>query len=1010
MATIIFAVKRIAAVKSAKHKNTIPSAKKIPQQNKAGFYIAAIGASAGGLEALRNFFKHTSPDSGIAYVVIQHLDPNHKSILAELISGYTQMKVFEITDGIEVLPNCVYVIPPNRDLRIIGNHLKLVSQDPTRAMRRPIDSFFCSLAKTAKNRAIGIVLSGTGTEGTLGLKDIKNAGGITLAQEPSTAEFPGMPQSAIVSKAVDYVLSPEQLPAQIQNAINVRKSGKAVVSKEISVPEPDQLKAVFQIIRNQTGYDFSEYKSNTISRRIMKRCALAHVNNFDEYLQILKRDPLEVEQLYKNFLIGVTSFFRDKNVFDCVEKKAIPYIVQNCIKGNRDIRIWVCGCSTGEEAYSFAILFREAAEKLKSNIEISIFASDLDKEAVAIARSGIFSENSLTTVSKDRIARFFVRTENGFQMRKEIREMVVFAHHNLTNDPPFSKLDMISCRNVLIYMNSDLQKKVIPMFHYGLNDGGLLLLGTSESVGENSDLFSPYDNSIKLYKKNQVLPKRKNKTDYDLSGIHQRTDTPVNLPSVIMEKKTNLSGLAEKILADQYAPPSVIIDKNNNALYFSGNTSPFLEQPRGEARLNILEMAKMGLRTALEAAIKKARSGKKQVQTKSIEINVNNKFTGINLVVKPILSKIPELGTLMVIFESAEMPNKNSAVPESAPTGKNKIKTSELEKELRITKEHLQAAIDELKTSNEDLQTSNEEYQSSHEELQSTNEELETSREELQSVNEELITVNTELSGKIEQLSQANDDLNNLLSSIEVATVFLDKDLKIKRFTPAATKIFNLISTDIDRPVTHLSGNILYKALADDVKSALKTLAVRTADVQAIDSTWYHMRILPYRTAENIIEGVLVTFVDITEQKNTEGKLKKTNEHLNIIMENLTIVPFTCEVDENIHFSFVGKSCEKVTGFLPEQFTRKASFWMGRVHPGDKKRLRAAFSTIEKKGSLNFPFRWKCADGKYKTFDNYIRYAAQNGGTQAYVVGIWQEIQNDNKGVKVRKNHVTKRK
>lgn len=964
---------------------------------KKNLFVAGIGASAGGLEALKVFFDNAPSDSGIAFIIVQHLDPMHKSLLSELLSEHTKMKVSEVTDGIKVKPNCVYIIPPNKDLRILNGILLLIKPTEARAKRRSIDSFFHSLAEDQKENAIGIILSGTGTEGTLGLKEIKAEGGISIVQDPKTAKFDGMPQSAIDAKTADYILPPEKMPVQLLNYLKNRNSTIIpTIKSESNTPLDSQLKKIFLLIRNQTGYDFSNYKTNTIVRRIIKRKALNQIDSFEDYIEFLQNNSSEIEKLYKDFLIGVTSFFRDTEVFNSVEKKAIPYLLKKCIE-KQEVRVWVCACSTGEEAYSLAILFKEALEKSKQYIKVTIFASDLDKEAIEFARNGIYPESALAEITSERLSRHFIKKENKYQLKKEIREMVVFARHNVIKDPPFSKMDMITCRNLLIYMNSELQKRIIPLFHYSLNSDGILLLGTSESIGEFTNYFSVFDPKIKIYKKNTENNKRKPTTEFELPHIH-RGILPANVlqPSGV-KKKVNVSSLTEKILLDNYAPPSVIIDKNNNALYFSGNTGQYLEPPSGEANLNILEMAKKGLKSDLETAIRKARSIKAEVQTIGVDIKVNDHFQTINLIVKPVLTKETDLGAMMIIFETAEKATKTISEKVTKFSGIHKPNVNELEKELKITREHLQTAIDELETSNDDLQTTNEEYQSSNEELQSTNEELETSREELQSVNEELITVNSELSGKIEQLSQANDDLNNLLSSIEVATVFLDRNLNIKRFTPAATKIFNLIPSDIDRPVTHLSSNIVYKALADDVKNALKTLAVKTADVQALDETWYHMRILPYRTAENVIEGVLVTFVDITEQKKTEEKLKKTNEHLNMIMENLPAVPFTCLADPDFKISFVGNSCEKVMGFLPEQFVKKTSFWVNRIHPGDKKKIMSAFSSIAKKGSFDLPFRWKCADGKYKNFINYIRYAEAENSRPAYIVGVWQEIVGNSK-------------
>lgn len=990
-------VKKAAVKKTVKAEKIVK--KPLSEDKKNNFFIAGIGASAGGLEALKLFFDNTPSTTGMAFVIVQHLDPMHKSLMSELLAEHTKMEVSEVKDGVKVKPNSVYIIPPNKDLRILNGVLLLIKPTEARAKRRSIDSFFHSLAEDQKENAIGIILSGTGTEGTLGLKEIIAEGGISIVQDPKTAKFDGMPQSAIDENTADYILAPEKMPAQLLKYIkNRNKTSIHVKMPEVSVPLESQLKKIFLMIRNQTGYDFSNYKTNTIVRRILKRKALNQINSIEDYITFLQNNSAEIEKLYKDFLIGVTSFFRDKEVFNSVEKNAIPYLLKKCWE-KQELRVWVCGCSTGEEAYSLAILFKEAQEKNKQYIKVTIFASDIDKDAIGFARNGIYPESSIADIAPEQLSRHFIKKENNYQLKKEIREMVVFAHHNVIKDPPFSRMDMITCRNLLIYMNSDLQKRIIPLFHHSLNNEGILLLGTSESIGEFTNSFTVFDPKIKIYKKNSESIKHKSTAGYELPNIKQGILPAVSFPSADARKKLNVSGLTEKILLDNYAPPSVIIDKNNNALYFSGNTGLYLEPPNGEANLNILEMAKRGLKSDLESAIKKARTIKTEVETSGVDIIVNDHVQTINLKVKPVLSKETDLGAMMIIFESAQTSKK--IISDTTKNSEiNKPKLIELEKELKITREHLQTAIDELETSNEDLQTTNEEYQSSNEELQSTNEELETSREELQSVNEELITVNTELSGKIEQLSQANDDLNNLLSSIEVATVFLDRNLKIKRFTPAATKIFNLIPSDIDRPVTHLSSNIVYKALADDVKNALKTLAVKTADVQANDGTWYHMRILPYRTAENVIDGVLVTFVDITENKSTEEKLKKTNEHLNMIMENLPAVPYTCVADPDVKISFVGKSSEKVMGFLPEQFIKKTSFWINRVHPADKKKILSAFSGIAKKGSFDLPFRWKCVDGKYKHFINFIRYAEAEYNRPAYIVGVWQEITENSKSVK----------
>jgi two-component system CheB/CheR fusion protein len=965
-------------VKKAALKETVLNkpavTKSTSKKHKQAFFIVGIGASAGGLEALKIFFDHAVPGSGMAFVIVQHLDPTHRSLLAELISSHTKMTVREISNGLTIEPDCVYVIPPGKGLTLSKKTLVLTELPEEQVKRRPIDSFFYSLADQMKGNAIGIILSGTGTEGALGLKEIKKAGGMTIVQDPPTAQFDGMPQNAIAAGVADYILPPEKMAEQLTDYIKKKGNNTGATSESVVVPE-NQLSEIFRVIRNQTGYDFSNYKTNTITRRINKRKALNQLDKAEDYASFLERNPDEVTRLYKDFLIGVTSFFRDKEAFKSFEKKAVPHLLEKC-RDKQELRAWVCGCSTGEEAYSIAILMREALEKNKQYLKVTIFASDIDDNAIDFARGGIYSETALADVSPERLSRYFLKTRNGYQLKKEIREMVVFAHHNLIKDPPFSKLDLISCRNLLIYIKSDLQKKIIPMFHYSLINDGVLLLGTSESIGENGDLFTVIDEKNKIFKKKNVIV-RKPYPLFELPFIERKLNfkKQAQLSSTFQK----IAGNKEKNIPDQSPPASVIIDKNDDALYFSGNTGMFFAPPNGVAKWNILEMAKKGLRPALENAIKKAHKNKTEVKKRGIEITGDDGSRRVNLSVKPLLTKQYDSGTLMIVLDSA------TSEKTTGNSGKRKLKNSDLEKELKITRVDLQTAISDLETSNEDLQSANEE-------LQSTNEELETSREELQSVNEELITVNVELSGKIDQLSQANNDLNNLLRSIEVATVYLDRDLKVKRFTPAATKIFNLIPSDIDRPLTQLSINLHYMTLADDVAHSLKTLEAKTIEVSATDGSWYYMRIIPYRTSENIIEGVLITLVDITNQKMVEQNLTKTNHHLNLVMENLPVVPYTCATVPELKFNFIGKSCEKVTGFLPEQFTGNTTFWINRVHPDDKKKMVKAISDASKKGNDDQLFRWKCSDGKYKQFVNYMRNVVAEKGGETLVIGVWQEI------------------
>jgi two-component system CheB/CheR fusion protein len=962
--------------------------KKSAEKVADAFFIVGIGTSAGGLEALSAFLDHTPPDTGMAFVIVQHLDPNHKSMLSELIGNHTAMCVTEASDGLVVVPNAVYTIPPNKTLKIFHKTLELSTPLEDQGKRKPIDTFFKSLAIDQKSRAIGIVLSGTGSDGTDGLKDIVTEGGLCIVQDPITAQFRGMPEHAIEASVADYILPPDKISKKLVEYTSKRTNNLVFLTTNLDTLTENQLKKICLIIRDQTGYDFLNYKSNTVVRRINKRIAMQQIESYEEYIDLLEKNPDEVVKLYKEFLIGVTSFFRDNEVFKSLENNVIPYLLEKCTD-KQGIRVWVCGCSTGEEAYSIAMLFKEALYKFKKHLKVVIFASDIDEDAIEFGRNGTYSDNIRANVSHERIARFFQKKDNKYQIKKEIREMVVFAHHNVIKDPPFSKIDLITCRNLLIYLDSELQKKIIPTFHFRLNDGGILILGTSESIGEYVDLFSVFEDHQKIFKKNNVAFRKEN-LFYQLPPIERQAVFTESSQNFAGKKKTATPNVSEKILLEQYAPPSVIIDKNNDAIYFSGNTGQFLEPPNGFPRFNILDMAKKGLRSFLENSLKKARKNNIETRISGVDIMVNDQFYCINLIVKPLTNKEYELGTLMVIFEPVHKSDSKESTKTTSNASQSKRTNLDVERELKITREYLQTAINELETSNEERLSAFEEHQLSNEELQSTVEELETSREELQSVNEEMITVNNELTNKIEQLSQANNDLNNLLRSIEVVTLYLDPNLKIKRFTGAASEIFNLIPSDIDRPITQLSSNLVYYTLADDVNYALKTLSVKSMEVVSTDGKWYNMRIIPYRTAENIIEGVLVTLVDISEQKKIEKKMINVSKHLQLMADNMLAVPYSCTLLPILNIDFVGENCERLTGFLPEKFMGNMDFWIQRIHPSDRKKMLDTLSDTSKKGVSRQEFRFKCADNVYKKFVNTWWFSATNPEKPDHILGVWQ--------------------
>lgn len=948
---------------------------------KYKFYIVAIGASAGGLEAMKTLFDSLPSDTGMVFVIIQHLDPTHKSLLTELIARHTKMPVSEITNGVRVQPNSVYVIPANKDLQI--NNYKLILSDPSlnRGKHRPIDFFMGSLAKKIGSKAIAVILSGTGADGTKGLSEIKLMGGLAIVQDPNTAHFSGMPENVIKSGMADYILSPDKIPNILvsKKEKNVEQKKTQTLPFEISDQQQQQ---ILHIIKRITGQDFSNYKPNTITRRLNKRIVFSKMDTVDAYIQWLQSDDNEVIDLYHDFLIGVTTFFRDAQIFLYFEKEVLPLLVKKC-STKKSIRIWICGCSTGEEAYSYAILFKEFLLKQKLNIKVEIFASDLNKASIAFARKGKYSTEITQSISATRLQSFFEKHGNYYHIKKDIRDMIIFANHNVINDPPFSKIDFISCRNLLIYLDADLQKRIIQKFCYSLNNDAVLILGPSESLGIAGNQFFPLEEKFRIFRKKNTLSNNIN-SGFDLNYIKHLQESLQTEITPQKMKKLEVSSVIDKNLIQQNVLPSVIIDKFNEIRYFAGNTNLYLETPSGIAKFDILAMIKKGLKPALESAIIKARKKNEAVTTKSLQFLFADDFKTTKIKVKPLFTKEYELGTLLIVFEEVEKKNKVQVNQKDDLNGKEKQKRALLEKELKITSQHLQIAINELEISRED-------FNCSTEELQSSNEELETSREELQAVNEELITVNSELTGKIESLSESNNDLSNLLKCIEIATLYLNKELLIKRFTPAATKIFNLIATDIDRPIQQLSINLNYPLLFDDVKLVLKTLVEKTIEVNDKNDAWYLMRIIPYRTSENNIEGVLLTLVDISIQKQEQLNLIQTNEHLTLIMENLPVIPFTAVIKPALSISFIGKTAEKLTGFSAGYFTNKFSFWLNRIHPKDKKQVLGSFESVTSKINVNLSFRWKCADDQFNLFVLILKYVAALEGRPAYIIGVWQE-------------------
>ena len=878
--------------KTLKHQTVEPKAVEPPSGPDEPLSLCpviGIGASAGGLAAFEAFFSGMPADTdpGMAFVLVQHLAPDHKSMLSELIRRYTRMEVFQVVDGMVVKPNCAYIIPPNQDMAFAGGALQLLEPAAPRGQRHPIDFFFRSLAQDQHERAICIVLSGTGSDGTEGLRAIKGEGGMAMAQEPASTEYDGMPRNAIATGLVDYVLPAAGMPAQLI-AYVARAFGKMAHSSALPVAKAEGgLKKIFVLLRAQTGHDFSQYKRSTFVRRVERRMAVHQIELLEEYARYLRQNPADVDALFHDLLIGVTNFFRDPQAFKALEEQAIPLLFAGK-PSDASIRVWVPGCSTGEEAYSLAILLQECIDELKQNFKLHVFATDIDRRAIDAARAGIYPASIAGDISPERLARFFSPEPDGssYRIKKSIRERIIFSEQDVIKDPPFSKLDLISCRNLLIYMGAELHKKVIPLFHYALNPGGILFLGSSETVGDFVDLFATIDRRSKIYQSKEVAGDAQFPPFVRLA--------PEGVPASRLSGKAPGDGkipgreLTERALLQQCAA-SALVNERGQIFYLHGRTGKYLEPAPGDADMNILKMAREGLRRDLTDALHKTAILKEAVRYPGLRVKTNGDFTIVNLTVTPIPAGLDSEVTaqlFLVNFEDAPAtgpkitPGADGDVNGDAGHGAGRKageSAADVDANIATLKQELRAKEEYLQTTNEELKSSNEEMQSVNEELQSTNEELETSKEELQSVNEELATVNAELQNKVADLSRSNNDMNNLLAGTGIGTIFVDHHLRIQRFTPAVTQVINLIVSDVGRPVGHIVSNLVgYDHLVADVRAVLDSLEPRDVEVQTKAGPWFLMRIRPYRTLENVIEGAVITFTDITEMKHARAALRET--------------------------------------------------------------------------------------------------------------------------------------
>lgn len=848
-----------------------------PETSPQSFPIIGIGSSAGGLEALDLFLANVPEDSGMAFIIVQHLDPTRKGMMVELLQRVTTMKVVQVKEGTRLKPNCVYLIPPNKDMSLLHGVLHLLDPVDQRGLRLPIDYFFRSLADDLQDQSIGVILSGMGSDGTLGLRAIKEKAGVTFVQKPSSAKFDSMPRSAIDAGLADFIAPVEDLPGKISTYLTheplLIKSGKTVEEKTRT-----EVNKILILLRSHTGHDFSQYKKTTIYRRIERRMGIHQITKIDNYVRLLQENRQEVELLFRELLIGVTNFFRNPESWEQLKTKVLSDLLK---KGDskQELRAWVPACSTGEEAYSLAILFKETLEanqanEVPANITLQIFATDLDQQAIEIAREGTYPANIVADVSEERLDNFFIKLDHGYQVVKSVRDMVIFAPQNIIMDPPFTNLDLISCRNLLIYLEAELQKKIIPLFHYSLNPNGFLFLGSAETIGGFNNLFEKIAGKSRLF---QRLDTGMQAETVDFPYLFRSQARSFQAPS---QPPVNIQTLAEQILLQAYAPAAVVINNKGDILFISGRTGKYLEPAAGKANWNIFAMSREGLRYKLNAAFRKAQEQKETIKLQNISIEKEGGTLLVNVIVRPILEPESLHGIYMIVFTDVPAAGQSETGNQVDRPAGLPAYVAQQERELEHAHQELQAMREEMRTTQEELISTNEELLSTNEELQSTNEELTTSKEEMQSMNEELQTINQELQVKVNDYEMINNDMKNLLDSTEIATLFLDNELRVRRFTTEMGNITRLIPSDVGRPITDISSKLLYPQLTDDAQKVLRSLDKINREIPAESGDWFEARILPYRTTDDFIDGVVITFMKINRLKEVEAQLHSAEERL----------------------------------------------------------------------------------------------------------------------------------
>jgi two-component system CheB/CheR fusion protein len=896
--------------------------------------IVGIGASAGGLEAFMRLLERLPNDTGMAFVLVQHMDPKHKSALTEILSRITSMPVSEVENKTVVKPDHVYINPPGKAMSISQGVLDLVPREDTARQHMPIDFFLESLARDQGSKTIGVILSGTAADGSRGLKEIKTVGGITFAQKPQTAKFDSMPLNAIATGVVDFVLSSEEIACELVEIARISIfETKAAETGGIFSAGADELNQIFAILRKASGTNFSEYRDLTIKRRILRRMVLNKIDELGDYANCLRENPAEVEGLYKDILINVTNFFRDPDSFEKLKKLVFPAIMKDRMS-EEPVRVWVPGCSTGEEAYSIAIVLNEFLEDNSVHTPIQIFATDINEVLIDKARAGIYPESIKADVSPERLRRFFFKVDSGYQISKSMRDMFVFARQDMVKDPPFSRLDLISCRNVIIYFGQALQKKLFPVFHYALKQKGFLFLGSSESVGPFANLYDLVDKKSRIYMKKSVsTPLIQFSASEYVSAASENLEIP--------RPKAQGAGLkfsvfeeADRIIQSQYTPPGVVINSDQEIIQFRGHTGAYLEPASGTPSLKLFKMARDGLALGLNSAIKQAKKENRPARKEGLRVIHNGLVNHVNIDVIPISEPNKKDKYFLILFEEVVCRALSEGSAGNAGTGLEQSTAGDqvnepnrLEHELTATKEYLQSVIEQYELANEDLRAANEEIQSSNEELQSMNEELETAKEELQSTNEELMTLNDEVQNRNLEISKVSSDLFNLFRSINIAVIMLSNNLHIRRFNPPAEKVLNLIATDVGRPITDININFFNLNLEQAIKEVIDTLVSKEQEVQDRHGCWYSVQIRPYRTIDNKIDGVVITFANIDTMKKSLALSEEARAYAEAVVE--TVREPLLVLDAGLQIKSANKAFYQAFMVKPEETVNQAIFELG---------------------------------------------------------------------------------